>query len=95
MRRYLRYVDDFCCFADDKAFLVEMRHVIREFLFGLRVRLNEGKSRIRQVTEGIEFLGFVVLPVKTGIQALQAEAVGKYPWIPTCAGMTKPLGDRL
>jgi retron-type reverse transcriptase len=64
VRRYLRYVDDFCCFADDKVFLVEMRHVIREFLFGLRVRLNEEKSRIRQVKEGIEFLGFVVLPAR-------------------------------
>jgi retron-type reverse transcriptase len=61
MKRYLRYVDDFCCFADDKMFLSEARLAIREFLFGLRVRLNEGKSRIRQVKEGIEFLGFVVL----------------------------------
>jgi RNA-directed DNA polymerase len=60
VKRYLRYVDDFCCFDDDKAALSELRAAIVEMLLGLRLRLNEGKSRIRQVKEGIEFLGFVV-----------------------------------
>ena len=61
-QRYLRYVDDFCCFHDDKRMLVELRAVIVDFLLGLRLRLNERKSRLRQVKEGIEFLGFVVTP---------------------------------
>ena len=60
--RYLRYVDDFCCFGDDKAGLRDLRAAVAEFLLGLRLRLNEGKSRLRQVKEGIEFLGFVVTP---------------------------------
>jgi retron-type reverse transcriptase len=62
VKRYLRYVDDFCCFADDKLLLTEVRAAIAAFLLGLRLRLNEGKSRIRQVKEGVEFLGFVVFP---------------------------------
>jgi retron-type reverse transcriptase len=62
VHRYLRYVDDFCCCHDDKALLTDLRAAIAEFLLGLRLRLNEGKSRVRQVKEGIEFLGFVVFP---------------------------------
>jgi len=62
VRRYLRYVDDFCLFHDDKAYLTDTRAVVSEFLAGLRLRLNEGKSRVRRLKEGIEFLGFVFLP---------------------------------
>ena len=62
VRRYLRYVDDFCCFGDDKVELREIRSEVSEFLFGLRLRLNERKSRLRRVKEGVEFLGFVVFP---------------------------------
>ncbi len=52
--RYLRYVDDFCCFHDDKGFLREVRAEVAGFLAGLRQTLNQGKSRIRRVKEGIE-----------------------------------------
>jgi retron-type reverse transcriptase len=62
VKRYLRYVDDFCCFHDDKRKLTDLRAAIAEFLLGLRLRLNDGKSRVRQVKEGVEFLGFVVFP---------------------------------
>jgi retron-type reverse transcriptase len=62
LKCYLRYVDDFCCFHDDKQMLTETRQAIAEFLLGLRLRLNEGKSRVRRLKEGIEFLGFVALP---------------------------------
>lgn len=62
VRRYLRYVDDFCCFGDDKGALKEARAAIVERLASLRLRLNEEKSRLRRVREGIEFLGFVVFP---------------------------------
>lgn len=61
-RRYLRYVDDLAIFHDSRAFLVEMREAVREELLGLRLRLNERKSRLRRVREGVRFLGFVVTP---------------------------------
>ncbi len=59
---YLRYVDDLACFGDDKGRLREVRAAIASFLAGLRLKLNAGKSRLRQVGEGIEFLGFVARP---------------------------------
>ena len=65
VKRYLRYVDDFCCFDDDKGWLKEVRVAVREHLGALRMKLNEGKSRIRQLREGVEFLGFVHLPGTT------------------------------
>jgi retron-type reverse transcriptase len=60
--RYLRYVDDLCCHHDEKTLLQELRRQVVEFLANYRLKLNEGKSRIRRVKEGIEFLGFVVYP---------------------------------
>lgn len=60
--RYLRYVNDFCCFGDDRRALQTVRAHVVEHLAGLRLRLNEDKSRLRRVGEGIEFLGFVVYP---------------------------------
>ncbi len=69
VKRYLRYVDDLACFGDDKAELQGWRHAISSFLLGIRLRLNQGKSRIRRVEEGIEFLGFVVLPDRLRLNA--------------------------
>lgn len=62
VKRYLRYVDDFCIFHEDKLYLIRLRAEISDFLLNLRLRLNEAKSRIRRLKEGIEFLGFVILP---------------------------------
>ena len=67
VKRYLRYVDDFCCFEDDKTKLRDIREAIVEHLLTLRLRLNERKSRIRQLKEGVEFLGFVHFPLHTRI----------------------------
>lgn len=69
VKRYLRYVDDLACFGDDKSVLRDWRDAISEYLLGLRLRLNEGKSRIRRLGEGIEFLGFVVLPDRLRLNA--------------------------
>lgn len=62
VRRYLRYVDDFCCFGESKEELREVRAAVVEHLAGARLKLNDRKSRIRRVKEGVEFLGFVVTP---------------------------------
>lgn len=67
--RYLRYVDDFCCFGDSKVELRALREEIVEYLATLRLRLNERKSRIRRVGEGVEFLGFVVTPTRSRLGA--------------------------
>jgi RNA-directed DNA polymerase len=59
---YLRYVDDFLLFADDKGCLWKWRSAIIEHVAGLRLTLHENRAQPRPVTEGIPFLGFVVYP---------------------------------
>ena len=59
---YLRYVDDFLLFADDKATLWRWRGEIMAFLDAQRLKLHERRCHPQPVTEGIPFLGFVVYP---------------------------------
>jgi RNA-directed DNA polymerase len=73
VKRYLRYVDDLALFGDDK-------YALRAW----RLRLNEGKSRVRRLKEGIEFLGFVVLPDRVRLNARnvrnQRQRMGRLAW---------------
>jgi hypothetical protein len=59
---YLRYVDDFLLFGDDKRQLRDWRAAIIEWLGTLRLTLHENRAQARPVTEGIPFLGFTVFP---------------------------------
>ena len=59
---YLRYVDDFLLFSDDKAVLWEWKDAIIERLARLRLTIHEECAQVRPVTEGIPFLGFQVFP---------------------------------
>lgn len=61
-KAYLRFVDDFMLFADDKKTLWEWRTEIINFLAGLRLTLHEERTHPQPVSEGIPFLGFVVYP---------------------------------
>ena len=61
-RAYLRYVDDFLLFADDKATLWQWRTAIIDRLAALRLTLHESQAQVRPVAEGVRFLGFVVYP---------------------------------
>jgi retron-type reverse transcriptase len=65
---YLRYVDDFCLFGDDKERLNQIRSAIQEYLAALRLSIHEGKSRIYTAKEGIEFLGFRHLPGRNRVR---------------------------
>jgi RNA-directed DNA polymerase len=59
---YLRFVDDFLLFADDKHSLWEWREAVVAYLARLRLTIHEARAHPRPVTEGIPFLGFVVYP---------------------------------
>jgi RNA-directed DNA polymerase len=59
---YLRYVDDFLLFADDKSRLWEWRSAVIEYAASLRLTLHQNRTQPRPVTEGIPFLGFIVFP---------------------------------
>jgi hypothetical protein len=59
---YLRYVDDFLLFGDDKQQLWDWRQAVVERLARLRLTIHEASAQVRPVTEGIPFLGFTVFP---------------------------------
>jgi retron-type reverse transcriptase len=61
-KAYLRYVDDFLLFADDKRMLWEWKGAIIERLAKLRLTLHEKRAQVYPVSVGIPFLGFRVYP---------------------------------
>jgi retron-type reverse transcriptase len=61
-RGYLRYVDDFLLFDDDKARLSEWRQACIEFLAGLRLTIHENSAQPRPCRTGLPFLGFQLFP---------------------------------
>jgi RNA-directed DNA polymerase len=61
---YLRYVDDFLLFADDKPTLWAWRAAVLARLARLRLTIHERRAHPRPVTEGIPFLGFTVFPAE-------------------------------
>ena len=59
---YLRYVDDFVAFGDDKRELGLLGKRIREFLHGLRLSVHERKFRTYRCEDGVTLLGWRILP---------------------------------
>jgi retron-type reverse transcriptase len=62
IRKYLRYVDDFALFADDRQQLVEARPPIENYLATLRLKIHPIKSQLFQTCKGANFVGFRILP---------------------------------
>jgi len=60
-KAYVRYVDDFLLFADDKDILWSWKFSIEQRLAILRLTIHPG-AHPRPVTEGIPFLGFMIFP---------------------------------
>jgi retron-type reverse transcriptase len=63
VRQYLRYVDDFALFSDDRGFLVEARLALEAYLADLRLKVHPVKSQCFETRYGANFLGFRVRPV--------------------------------
>jgi RNA-directed DNA polymerase len=61
-KAYLRYVDDFLLFGEDKRELLTWRGEIIRRLAGLRLKLHENQAQVFPVNTGIPFLGFRVFP---------------------------------
>jgi retron-type reverse transcriptase len=60
--KYLRYVDDFALFSDDKAFLIKARAAIEDYLTTLRLVIHPIKSQLFETQYGANFVGFRILP---------------------------------
>jgi RNA-directed DNA polymerase len=62
-RWYVRYSDDFLLLGDSIQGLEEARERIREFLAGcLDLCLNDRYNRVERVSNGIDFLGYIIRP---------------------------------
>ena len=59
---YLRYVDDFLLFADEKTGLWEAKERLEEYLYTYRVRLKPNGVTLFRVQDGFPCLGYRVFP---------------------------------
>ena len=59
---FLRYVDDFLLFGNDKQALWAWRQAVIERLAALRLTLHVERTQPRPVDEGFSFLGFIIWP---------------------------------
>ncbi len=67
--QYVRYVDDFALFADDRERLEAARPEIENYLAGLRLRLHPVKTQISATVKGPAFVGFRVLPDRIRVRS--------------------------
>lgn len=66
--KYLRYVDDFACFADDRPLLLDLRSAMETELAQLRLKIHPIKSQCFATREGANFVGFRVLPERVRVR---------------------------
>ncbi len=59
---YVRYVDDFALFSNDREELRDWRSQVEHRLESLRLRIHPVKSQIAATSRGASFVGFRVLP---------------------------------
>lgn len=60
---YIRYTDDFVIIHHDREHLQQIISTLKNFLEGtLHLELHPNKVNIRKYIQGIDFLGYVVLP---------------------------------
>lgn len=63
VRHYVRYTDDFIVVSDSVDYLNSLLPEIEKFLAtNLRLRLHPNKISIRKFSQGVDFLGYVILP---------------------------------
>jgi hypothetical protein len=68
-RAYLRYVDDFALFSDDKRELWAWKAAIMDRLARLRLIIHDSRAQVLPVAAGIPWLGFVVFPTHRLVKA--------------------------
>ena len=66
---YVRYVDDFLVFHNEKPVLHEMLAAITSYCEGLRLRLHPRKCFVTPVSRGFTFLGYRLFPTHRRLDA--------------------------
>lgn len=74
VKAYIRYVDDFLLFGDDKQVLHQARQAVIRKLADLRLTLHEGSAQVFPVHTGIPFLGFRLYPEYRRLKARRSLA---------------------
>lgn len=59
---YVRYVDDFALFSNEKEELEQARQAVENYLADLRLKIHPIKSQLFKTKLGVSFLGFRILP---------------------------------
>jgi len=62
VRGYVRYVDDFLLFGNDRAELKRQGNAVRDKVAELRLSIHPDKYRLLPTTQGVDFVGFVNFP---------------------------------
>ena len=66
--KYVRYVDDFALFSDDRELLADARLAIEAYLAQLRLKIHPIKSQLFETKIGATFLGFRVFSDKIRVR---------------------------
>lgn len=69
IENYVRYVDDFALFDQDRTRLAAARSRIEAFLAALRLTIHPVKSQLFETRQGANFLGFRVFPHQTRVRS--------------------------
>jgi retron-type reverse transcriptase len=67
-KKYLRYVDDFALFSDDREYLLSAKILIEKYLEDLRLKLHPAKSQLFATNHGVNFVGFRVFPDRVRVR---------------------------
>ena len=63
IKNYIRYTDDFVIISESRKYLESLIPQIADFLFdSLQLRLHPKKIILKKLSQGADFLGYVVLP---------------------------------
>jgi len=66
---YLRYVDDFALFGDNKHQLYTWKQALIGFLARLRLVIHESQAQVVACIQGVPWLGFIVYPTHRHLKA--------------------------
>jgi retron-type reverse transcriptase len=69
LKHYLRYVDDFAAFSDDRQALADARLAMEDFLVTLRLKMHPIKSQLFETRHGANFVGFRILPDRIRVRS--------------------------
>jgi retron-type reverse transcriptase len=90
---YLRYVDDFLLFGNEKGELMQWRNAIAARLEKLRLTIHIGSAHPRPVVNGIPFLGFVIFPDHRRVKQRKSFAYRRKLWHLIRSGSRQTIRD--